>query len=110
MFHSRRAVQKIIDQEYERQRSNLKELLSDAETVSITMDIWSDNTMRGFMGLTVHLIGKGKLMTRVVDVPRFKGNPFTTLLSTNLQTSLLISSLNNSLWKLLKSCELYLLS
>ena len=71
----RRAIQKVIDDEYDRQRAELKSLLSCVDSVSLTMDIWSDSTMRGFLGLTAHIIdtGTNKLISRVLDVPRFKG-------------------------------------
>ena len=70
---NRRAVQKRIDDEYASHRASLKHLLSKAESVAVTMDIWSDNTMRGFLGLTVHFLNNDALATRVLDVPRFKG-------------------------------------
>ena len=54
-------------------QEKLKELLSSCETVSITMDIWSDATMRGYLGLTVHFIHNEKLRSQVLGVPRFEG-------------------------------------
>lgn len=70
---NRRAVQKVIDSEYSELRVSLKEILSTSEALAVTMDIWSDNTMRGFLGLTAHFIHNNALTTRVLDVPRFKG-------------------------------------
>ena len=43
------------------------------KSVSVTLDIWSDRTMRGFMGLTVHFIDGCALKSGVLAVPRFEG-------------------------------------
>ena len=72
-YLNRRALQRYIDQEYEAQRNALKDMLRTTQFVSVTMDIWSDQMMRGFLGLTVHFLQKDVLITRVLDVPRFKG-------------------------------------
>ncbi|XP_043987015.1 uncharacterized protein LOC122839489 [Gambusia affinis] len=37
----------------------LKTQLSQTDHVSVTVDIWSDRKMRGFLGITVHWIQKG---------------------------------------------------
>ncbi|CAL9706637.1 unnamed protein product [Knipowitschia caucasica] len=42
----------------EERRSRLKTQLSNTEHVSVTVDIWSDRKMRGFLGITVHWIEK----------------------------------------------------
>ena len=52
----RRAVQKVLDEESSGREASLKMTLSEAKSVSVTLDIWSDKTMRGYLGLTVHFI------------------------------------------------------
>ena len=52
----RRAVQRVLDEESSGSEASLKMKLSEAKLVSVTLDIWSDRTMRGFLGLTVHFI------------------------------------------------------
>ena len=39
-------------------RSKLKTQLSNTDHVSVTVDIWSDRKMRGFLGVTVHCTEK----------------------------------------------------
>uniref|UniRef100_A0A8C7DJA5 HAT C-terminal dimerisation domain-containing protein n=1 Tax=Oncorhynchus kisutch TaxID=8019 RepID=A0A8C7DJA5_ONCKI len=39
-------------------RSKLKTQLSNTDHVSVTVDIWSDRKMRGFLGVTVHCMEK----------------------------------------------------
>ena len=71
----RRAVQRVLDQESSGSEASLKMKLSEAtcKLVSVTLDIWSDRTMRGFLGLTVHFIDGYALKSGVLAVPRFVG-------------------------------------
>lgn len=38
--------------------AKIKTQLSSTDHVSVTVDIWSDRKMRGFLGVTVHCIEK----------------------------------------------------
>lgn len=55
----------------------LKTVLSNAQNVSVTVDIWSDRKMRGFLGVTVLFIEaadeKMKLNSNLLACNRFKG-------------------------------------
>ena len=69
----RRAVQKVLEEESSGSEASLKMKLSEAKSVSVTLDIWSDKTMRGYLGLTVHFIDGYALKSGVLTVPRFAG-------------------------------------
>ncbi|KAI7808688.1 hypothetical protein IRJ41_011592 [Triplophysa rosa] len=62
----------------EERRSKLKTQLSKIDHVSVTVDIWSDRKMRGFLGVTVHWIEKEaeriQLKTNLLACNRFKGS------------------------------------
>ena len=62
----------------EERRSRLKTQLSNTDHVSVTVDIWSDRKMRGFLGVTVHWIEKEperlQLKTNLLACNRFKGS------------------------------------
>lgn len=72
-FHHRPAIQKVLDNEMCNLQDKLKDQLSCCQNVSITMDIWSDSSMRGYLGLTAHFIINDKLCSQVLGVPRFEG-------------------------------------
>ena len=69
----RRAVQRVLDEVSSGSEASLKMKLSEAKLMSVTLEIWSDRTMRGFLGLTVHFIDGYALKSGVVAVPRFVG-------------------------------------
>lgn len=62
----------------EERRSKLKTQLSNTDHVSVTVDIWSDRKMRGFLGVTVHWIEKEaeriQLKTNLLACNHFKGS------------------------------------
>ena len=55
----RPAIQKVLDTEMSKLQDSLKQQLELCSTVSVTMDIWSDASMRGYLGLTAHYIVDG---------------------------------------------------
>lgn len=61
----------------EERRSKLKTQLSNSQHVSVTVDIWSDRKMRGFLGVTVHWMERDservQLKTNLLAINRFKG-------------------------------------
>uniref|UniRef100_A0A9J8C8A2 HAT C-terminal dimerisation domain-containing protein n=1 Tax=Cyprinus carpio carpio TaxID=630221 RepID=A0A9J8C8A2_CYPCA len=62
----------------EERRSKLKTQLSNTDHVSVTVDIWSDRKMRGFLGVTVHWMERDaervQLKTNLLACNRFKGS------------------------------------
>lgn len=62
----------------EERRSKLKTQLSNTYHVSVTVDIWSDRKMRGFLGVTVHWMERDaervQLKTNLLACNRFKGS------------------------------------
>lgn len=56
----------------------MKTELSNTEHVSVTVDIWSDRRMRGFLGVTVHYMEKDEeslqLKSNLLSFDRFKGS------------------------------------
>ena len=62
----------------EEKRLKLKTQLSNTDHVSVTVDIWSDRKMRGFLGVTVHWIEKEaeriQLKSNLLACERFKGS------------------------------------
>lgn len=54
---------------------NLQETLKEVETVSLTMDIWTDRMMHGFLGVTAHYVDtkSHELASSVISVDRMKG-------------------------------------
>ena len=51
----------------------LKEQLAEQEHVSLTIDIWSDRTMRGFIGITVHFFSGDELVSKNLAADRIRG-------------------------------------
>lgn len=49
-------VGSTISERFQQQVAVLKSKLSEAQFVSITLDLWSDRRMRSFMGMTVHFM------------------------------------------------------
>ncbi|XDV25941.1 hypothetical protein PO909_029765 [Leuciscus waleckii] len=62
----------------EERRLKLKTQLSNTDYVSVTVDIWSDRKMRGFLGVTVHWMERDaervQLKTNLLACNRFKGS------------------------------------
>jgi len=59
-------------------KSKLTEKLTDIKAAAnVTVDIWSDRTMRSFMGITVHMLEKSAstyhLTSYLLDCRRFAG-------------------------------------
>uniref|UniRef100_A0A3Q1BM98 BED-type domain-containing protein n=1 Tax=Amphiprion ocellaris TaxID=80972 RepID=A0A3Q1BM98_AMPOC len=59
-------------------RDKLKTQLSNSDSVSVTVDIWSDRRMRGFLGVTVHYMeidqDNIQLKSNLLACDRFKGS------------------------------------
>lgn len=64
---------KVITNQSEEMRKSLISNLSKTNSVAITLDLWSDRTMRGFMGLTCHFEQEDRLVTRTLATHRVTG-------------------------------------
>ena len=51
----------------------LKEWFFNQSALSVTVDIWSDKPMRGFLGVTAHYFIAGRLTSSTLAVQRFMG-------------------------------------
>lgn len=70
----RRRVTNLIEKEYQDKRKVLMEKLSAADSVSITIDLWSDRSMRSFVGQTVHFLNESnQFESFTLDMTSFAG-------------------------------------
>lgn len=54
-------------------RENVKAVLKKAESVCLTIDLWSSRQMRGFLGITGHFILDWAMKSVMICCKRFKG-------------------------------------
>ena len=76
---SRRTITTKLDEVVAERRMTLKSDLENADSVSVTVDIWSDRQMRGFFGVTVHWLMTSaddslSLKSALLACSRFKGS------------------------------------
>ena len=64
---------KLVAQKDELIKSKLVNILQLTETVSLTLDLWSNRQMRGFLGITCHFILNWSLKSAMLECKRFKG-------------------------------------
>lgn len=64
---------------------SLKKRLQDIETISTTLDIWSDRAMRGFMAVTGHFIEGNTLKSALIGVHHFKSGYCSCVWKTSLK-------------------------
>lgn len=73
----RRTLTSKVDSIAEDKSMWLKTNLSKTDHVSVTVDIWSDRKMRGFLGVTVHYVERQEqriqLRSNLLSCDRFKG-------------------------------------
>ena len=72
-----RSVVKKLESSVTAIRTKIKEELAEAEHVSLTVDIWSDRRMRGFLGVTGHYLTTNKglcLNSCLLACSRFQGS------------------------------------
>jgi len=71
----RRTIVSMINTQYKSKREMLRQKLSCADAVSLTMDMWSDRRMRSFMGATVHFLTEHmQVETYLLDMASFAGS------------------------------------
>lgn len=73
MFVFRRALQTIVDKEVGLRQESLKTRLASISSLAITMDIWSDAKMRGYLGVTAHYVHEHEISSTCLAVSRFHG-------------------------------------
>ncbi|KAE8281748.1 hypothetical protein D5F01_LYC19131 [Larimichthys crocea] len=75
---SRRTLTSKLDGVMLEKQTKLKDCLANAENLSVTVDIWSDRKMRGFLGITAHWLGNGEgglvLKSALLACNRFSGS------------------------------------
>jgi hypothetical protein len=64
---------KIIQEKSTEIRNGLKKNLTNAVSVCLTIDIWSNRQMRGFLGITGHYINEWQMKSVMICCRRFKG-------------------------------------
>ncbi|XP_063438060.1 zinc finger BED domain-containing protein 4-like [Mytilus trossulus] len=64
---------KLLHQKASNIQSNIKEKLRSAESVCLTIDLWSNRQMKGFLGITGHFILDWCMKSIMVSCKRFKG-------------------------------------
>ena len=68
---SRSAVFTELNRLYTSVKKDLTDLLGNADRIAVTVDIWSDNRMRGYLGVTAHFIANYSLMSKLLSCERF---------------------------------------
>uniref|UniRef100_A0A673CRU7 HAT C-terminal dimerisation domain-containing protein n=1 Tax=Sphaeramia orbicularis TaxID=375764 RepID=A0A673CRU7_9TELE len=75
---SRRTLTSKLDGVVPEKPAKLKNSLANAENVSVTVDIWSDRKMRGFLGVAAHWLDNGEggivLKSALLACNRFSGS------------------------------------
>ncbi|XP_019746136.1 uncharacterized protein LOC109528182 [Hippocampus comes] len=75
----RRSLAKILTEMMGRRKETVRHLMGGQETVSLTTDIWTDRTMRSFLGVTAHLLAPHpktqtyQLLSILLTCQKFKG-------------------------------------
>ena len=68
---SRQTLSKImIPKLTKEEKDKLKEDLKDAKWVAVTTDEWTSRTTTAFLGVTIHFVKNGKLISRLLDCAR----------------------------------------
>ncbi|XP_004210748.1 uncharacterized protein LOC101239302 [Hydra vulgaris] len=68
---SRFVVKTYLEKTYTDAKEKLTENLCQAASISLTLDIWSDRKMRGYLGVTAHYIHNYHCHTRLLACDRF---------------------------------------
>lgn len=64
---------KILQQKSSEIQSDIKEKLRSVQSVCLTIDLWSNRQMKGFLGITGHFILDWCMKSIMVSCKRFKG-------------------------------------
>ena len=65
---------KHLETIYLKVESNLREKLNSVEHICLTLDLWSNRQMRGFLGMTGHFILNWKLESVIISCKRVRGD------------------------------------
>lgn len=63
----------LVAQKDEQIRKKLIDVLQETQTVALTVDLWSNRQMKGFLGITCHFILNWSLKSALLECKRFKG-------------------------------------
>ena len=63
----------LLTKKHEAIKSKLRDILAKAEGVSLTLDLWSNRVMKGFLGITCHFILNWSMYSLMLECKRFKG-------------------------------------
>lgn len=64
---------KLLHEKSSEKRENIKAVLKKAESVCLTIDLWSSRQMRGFLGITGHFILDWAMKSVMICCKIFKG-------------------------------------
>ena len=64
----------LLPQRAERVRQMLKQQMSRAPSVYLTVDMWSSREMRSYIGITSHFVADFVLESQMVACKRFRGS------------------------------------
>ena len=64
---------KLLTEKQQIIENRMKELLEKVDSVSITVDLWSNRLMKGFLGITCHFIFDWSLRSLILGCNRFRG-------------------------------------
>ncbi|XP_047500826.1 uncharacterized protein LOC125046871 [Penaeus chinensis] len=73
-------VNKLLQDKFTEVRCSVKAQLDCAQTVSLTLDIWSERQMRSYLGITAHFIHNWSLKTAVLTYKRLRGRQTTHIM------------------------------
>ena len=78
-FFIGRAIVNVIKKQAINMKEELKSALSEAPSVSVTIDLWSDRTKRGFIGITAHFEANNRLAVKTLTTQRVSGKSLYTI-------------------------------
>ena len=63
----------LLTKKHEEIQTKVHKLLHETECVSLTLDLWSNRQMRGFLGITCHFIQDWSMKSLMLECKRFYG-------------------------------------
>ena len=64
----------LLTKKAEEIKTKMTDILQEAECVSLTLDFWSNRQMRGFLGITCHVVKDWTLLSLMIECQRFRGH------------------------------------
>lgn len=77
-----------VDAYFSEMKGDIKTTINEQDRVSLTVDIWTDRNMRGFLGVTAHFLSTSPLKPQslLLACTRFKGSHTGEHISEALET------------------------